>query len=257
VNASTVGLSAMVDQPLLTGISALFRTGDVTEGLIDIAYGMPASFTPSLLGHIAGVFYGENKDPYTGYSKARVAYNKVMNKVPANIGKLPIIGELPLPIGKRALPNKYSVFGDKLMYTPEEENILGKIFRNVFSPAFYAKYQPTDEMLYIIDLFEETGEKDVIPRKPTNPFQQDGEKYTLDPKEMEEMSEWLGKESSNRIKQTIPLIKNMDVNAQAEEIMHILNEVRKEAGAKAREIKADEINKKENEGGVKVTYRKQ
>ena len=139
LDATATGVTALTEQPLLSGLTSLFGYGDIAKGTGNQIMGIPASFTPTFFGHIASLIDGGNKDPYTAYSDARIAYNKVINK---------------LPFAKGTLPDRYSVFGERLLYTPEEENFAFKVFRNIFSPAFYDRYDPEDEVSYILDLYE-------------------------------------------------------------------------------------------------------
>jgi len=72
------------------------------------------------------------------------------------------------------------------------------------------------------------------------------------------MAEFMGIEVNNRISNRINTLRSMSENDQTEEMTHIIKEVGKLVRVKVEQMKieADE-GSKEDEGGVKVTYRKQ
>lgn len=223
LRATTKGMQALTDQPLLTGLSKLFGYGDPVSGTAGAILDMPASFTPTLLGHIANFIDGDAKDFYTNYSKSRRAYNAVLNKVPGAKGQL---------------PDRYSLMGEKIKYYPENIGVVSKLMRSIISPAFYGDYEPTKEEQLIFDLYDSTGSADHVPRKPQREYTFNKVKYTLTPEEHEKMSRWIGMELTARIRYAESnYMKGWDDESKVDEIKWIIGELSKEAREKVAEMK--------------------
>ena len=80
VRAVEAGTTTLAEQPLLTGLSNLFRYGDITQGMTQAVKSMPSSFTPTLFSHVAQFLDGRDTDPYTFYGTGQQAWNLVDRK---------------------------------------------------------------------------------------------------------------------------------------------------------------------------------
>ena len=223
IKATSTGMRALTDQPLLSGLSRMFGYGDIVGGLQGVGLDTPSSFTPSLMGHIANFVDGTAKDPYTNYTGLREAYNKVINKVPG---------------AKGTLPSRYSNLGEELRYYPEDVGLISRTLHSIVSPAFYGNYNPTPEAQIVLDVYEQTGNKDAVPKSPQKSYTIDGTKYELTPREYEEMAEWMGKEATARIKYAESnLMKGWDAEAKSNELKFIVSEIGKEARERVKQMK--------------------
>jgi hypothetical protein len=201
----------------------MFGYGDIVGGLQGVGLDTPSSFTPSLMGHIANFVDGTAKDPYTNYTGLREAYNKVINKVPG---------------AKGTLPSRYSNLGEELRYYPEDVGLISRTLHSIVSPAFYGNYNPTPEAQIVLDVYEQTGNKDAVPKSPQKSYTIDGTKYELTPREYEEMAEWMGKEATARIKYAESnLMKGWDAEAKSNELKFIVSEIGKEARERVKQMK--------------------
>lgn len=226
VNATEKGVTALAEQPLLTGLTRLFGYGDPVEGVSSAVLDIPSSFTPTLLAHIAAFMDGSSKDYYSFYSKGRRAYNAVLNKIPGT---------------KSKLPDKFSVLGEKLRYYPEDTGAISRILRTIVSPANHGKYEPSEEAQFIFDLYEKTGMTEHIPRKLQKSYTIDGAKYTFTPEEYEKLSKWTGEEVRKRISYALnTYMGGWSPEEQVDEIRWIINELGKEAKEKFIEMKGIE-----------------
>ena len=216
------GASTLTDQPLLSGVANLFRYGDPVEGFTQIVKGIPGSFTPSLFAHAAQFVDGRDVDSYTFYGVGRQAYNMVANRVPGL---------------RNTLPSRYTTLGDEKRYYPENMNFITRAINTFLNPAITSKYMPPKEAELLFDLYNETGDSDIVPRPPQKTYTIDKTKYTFDPESWEKMSNWLGDEYKSRIGYAMnTYMKSWSVEDQAEEIKFIIKEVKEEARERVKKL---------------------
>lgn len=233
IRAAETGATTLTDQPLLTGLSTMFRDKDPMKGLTEIAKGIPSSFTPSLFAHVAQFLDGRDTDPYTFYDKGRQAYNLVANRT---------------PILRSALPSRYTTLGDEKRYYPENMNYFTRFINTFLNPSIASKYMPPKEAEFIFDLYNSTQDGDIVPRPPQKTYSiPTGRKdskgkgisdvYSFTPESWEEMSNWLGDEYKSRIGYAMnTYMKGWSAEEQAEEIKFIIKQVKDEAKEKAMKI---------------------
>ena len=218
VRALETGVTALADQPLLTGVANLFRYGDPVQGMTQIIKSMPSSFTPTLFSHVAQFIDGRDTDPYTFYSTGKQAYNLVANRIPGL---------------RNTLPGRYSVLGDEDRYYPEDNNLVITAINTFLNPSITSKYMPTDEAQMIFDLYESSGNADIVPRKPQKTYTIDKVKYSFTPESWEQMSKWLGNRYKDEIGRAMSTyMRGWSPEEQADEIEFIIKEIKDEAKEK-------------------------
>jgi hypothetical protein len=179
IGSMTSGIQTLEEQPLVSGIARLFRSGSVTEGVKETLKNMPASFTPTLLNQINQLINNTSRNVYGGEGSTgglREAYNRVARRTPGLSGTLN--------------PN-ITVFGQEQQVYQGGSNNLFNVFLN---PAFMSKYNPTPEAKLVLDLYEETGMKTQAPRVQEKYIRYEGETYRLTPDEYEKLQRYVGGE---------------------------------------------------------------
>ena len=222
VRALETGATALADQPLLTGIANLFRGGNAVQGMTEVIKSMPSSFTPTLFSHVAQFIDGRDTDPYTFYGTGKQAWNLVQNRIPGLRGNI---------------PSRYSVLGDEKRYYPEDQNLVTRALNIFLNPSITSKYMPTSEAQMIFDLYEDSGNPDIVPRKPQRSYKVDGVNYSFTPQSWAEMSKWLGSRYRDEIGYAMNTYMNgWSAEEQANEIEYIIKKVKEEAREKVKEI---------------------
>ena len=74
----------------------------------------------------------------------------------------------------------------------EEDGLLSRAFNSFLNPSITSKYMPPAEAELLFDLYESSGDPDIVPRGPQKSYTIDKVKYTFTPETWEEMSKWLG-----------------------------------------------------------------
>jgi hypothetical protein len=227
VRAAEAGVTTLTEQPLFTGIANMFRYGDPVQGLTQILKGMPATFTPSLLSQVAQAVDGGSTDPYSFYPIGRQAWNLIANRLPGSME----IGDTPL--GRGAVPNRIGVLGNEQVFYQEDEGIVSRLAKSMLSPSILSEYMPSEEAQFLIELFDATGDSDVIPNKPQKQYtltRRNGEKVVIKPtpKEWEEWSRWLGENTRADISRALNYTKGWSPEEQADEIKYLIDRRRDE-----------------------------
>jgi hypothetical protein len=222
----------LATQPLLQGISNLFKYGDITEGIKETFKNMPASFIPTLSNQIRQI-----RDPHVRDTEAEEGSAIINKDVTDTINRI----KNKLPVLSEGLPKFVSRIGKDAKYTTSN-NVAKQIFDTFLSPSITKKYEETSGIKLVMDLYDKVGipdpEKGIryIPRKAPEKISieykdDNGKNQSLKipltkdnqaimQKVMGEVSvKVLDKLASNQE------FKNQDVKTQADIIEKILNEI--------------------------------
>lgn len=221
VRAWETGVTTLTDQPLLTGVANLFRYGDPAEGFSKAMLDLPSSFTPTLFSHVAQFIDGRDTDPYKFYEGSRAVASKVMNKVPGLRGNI---------------PSRYTSLGNEKRYYPVDNNLVVRALNTFLNPAITGKYMPTKEAEFIFDLYESSGDPDIVPKAPQKQYTIDKVKYSFDPESWAKMSKWLGARYKTEINNVMGYMQGSSPEEQADEIKFIIKEIKEEAREKVLEL---------------------
>lgn len=174
INSLTSGVNTLYDQPVLSGVKKMFQTNQsLTDGLQDIAKGVPASFMPTLLNQVKQLIDNTSRNTYDpNWTKETV--NRAKAKV---------------PVLSKTLEPRVGVFGnDKEVYQNGSNNPL-----NVFlNPAFVSKYNPKKEASLPLDAYMQTGEKGQFPRVVGKYITYGNQRVDLTTKEQTELQRFIG-----------------------------------------------------------------
>ena len=165
--------NAMVDQPMLTGISQMRKSQDIYNWLVTMVTDIPASFTPTLFGQFSKLtdnIVRNTDDP--NYFKQ--AYNKVAAKIPG--------------LSKTLTP-QLNVWGQPMKSYQSDTNNPFNVFLN---PAFINKYKPTPEAKMALDIWQVTGESGVFPRVAPRTVTVEGRTTKLNPEMQRDYQEYIG-----------------------------------------------------------------
>lgn len=157
LNALAAGGNSGFKQSVYTGLSELFSSDDIMQGLIEVAVNLPAMMTPTLLQQIA-----QMGDPV-----ARTSYEKgnpvgtMVNQVKAKIPGL-----------RQTLAPQVDVLGREVAAKTD-------IFNVMLNPANQSAAQTTAAANEIWDLYQKTGDTGVFPAKAPYSVSKGGQTYRM------------------------------------------------------------------------------
>lgn len=158
-SAFKAGGKAFAEQSFLRGLSDLFSSEDLVDGVITAAMNEPAAFTPTALSQVASF-----TDPYrrTTYEKGNVwqtAVNKILTK---------------LPYFRTTLSKQVNVLGEDV----ENLDYLNP-WRAFIAPANKYPQSSGEVAEEIYNFYQQTGDKTIFPRVSPNDFTVKGTKITF------------------------------------------------------------------------------
>jgi hypothetical protein len=138
------GAQTIVDQPLLQGVQRLFNTNSPTQGAIQTAESVPASFVPSL---VRGTRYITDPASRNTYSPTLVGQtiNNVRNAIPG---------------ASKQLPQQTDAYGNPQNVYQPGTNTPFNVFLN---PAISTSYKPNNIQSEIKNVYEATGDSGAVP----------------------------------------------------------------------------------------------
>ena len=143
------GLDTIGEQPLVKGLSNIFRTQGLSGTWDAIIKNTPSSFVPTILNQIKQLADNTARNTYSP-DTLQYAFNIAKNKIPGWAG---------------TLPPQVDVFGNNIETYQGQSNNLFNVF---FNPAFKSNFATTPEAKMVLDIFEQTGETGQIPRIAPN-----------------------------------------------------------------------------------------
>lgn len=230
IKAFEAGVNVFTDQPFFTGLQRLFGYNDIAGGLAETVKSAPSSFVPSLMGQAARFVDPRSTDPYSMYTRPEQTVNLVKNKV----------------VGARnTLPQRISPLGEGIRYYSEDEAIFSRFIRSFFSPAIITEYEPSKEAEFILDLYEDVKDPEIVPKKPQKQYTltlSNKEKVVIKPtpEEWEEWQRILGTKNSQDIKY---IMNNFSGRLTKEELA---DEIKKAMRENEKELKEMLINQVES-----------
>lgn len=165
-------LDTLGEQPMIKTLTSLARGQGMAKSLMNIAKGVPASFTPTMLKQVEQLTDNTRRDTFDP--------NPVLQALNMAQGKTPFADQLPA---------RMDPFGRPM------ENYQGgtnSILNVMLNPAFMAKYRPTPESKMIVDLYRSTSDARVVPIVVQNKFKWNGIPYEMNAKQRNVMQKWLG-----------------------------------------------------------------
>lgn len=217
IDAMSSAMNPMIEMSMLSGVASTikgFSQGD-TQVFQNLAINAGKSyinqFFPTLSGQIAKIV---DETERSTTSTKKNAFAKAVDSTGKQIlNKIPFLSTM--------LPAKTDVWGNTLK---RDSNPLYRGLQQMAFPWTEKKLKSTDVDNAISDLYEETGEKSVLPNTSINKdFTLNGEKYRLTPEEYAEYKKQYGKNSYNLLNELTNSkeYKNMNNEQKAEAISKI------------------------------------
>ena len=149
VAALSAGIKSIEDQPLLQGISDLLQEDSFTKMIETTLVNAVGSFAPTLGNYLSIALTNVKAETYDATGTLNTAVNKLKKRIPGL---------------SATLPTKYTRFGEPYNYFDEDSTAIGRMFSLLLNPAIKKEYNPSDEALFVIDLYEKSGETKQAPR---------------------------------------------------------------------------------------------
>lgn len=173
----------------LQGVKDAFETAKYSEKnpVTDVALAMVSSYIsqafPTIGGQTARIIDGTRRNAY---------YTDKNSIIPEAIDSFIKKSALKIPGATFLLDPKIDVWGNEMKY---EGNVATRIIQNTVSPGYLSSNKETITDKKIIELYNKTGEKSVIPKKADKSFKVNGEMKYLTGKEYTDFAKKQGKMS--------------------------------------------------------------
>lgn len=178
------GMRSLTDQPLVTGISTLFKRGDLVEGLANVAKHAPSSFVPTLLSQARYALDPKRRDVYQGDffgDMSRIILNK-------------------LPGASKLMPSRKNILGKDMEITSGWGKMVD-VFSVFASPSIVNKFAASPGVKHLYELYEQTGGTKHIPRdySRTKYISHKRKKISLDSEQRQLYQEVVGRRIEDRL----------------------------------------------------------
>lgn len=215
------GLTTFMEQPLISGVSNLFKTYPDQSFLDKLiggpVGGLPSSFVPTLSGQFRQLADNNKRLTFDNKNLAAQSANKVLDR---------------LPFASKTLPVSYDAFGRPIeRYQDKGNEGLKGVYNVFFNPSFVSKYKPLPEAKTALELYERTNNKVVAPRLPEKAL----EDYTkksgkLTKEQLSELTKMIGKEQTEILKYANkdlndPNISDKDKVIIYERLLNVANQI--------------------------------
>lgn len=229
------GLRTVLENPMVTGLSNVVGgvsdliTRQDPKKLTGIVKGIPSSFVPAVLGQARNVT--DNKQ--------RVTYDKNVLKEMLNLVKNRVPGlSKQLPVSYDSLGNvRQRIQGGK-------ENTIGQYLNSFLNPTKFTKYNVSPEAKTVLDILNDSNDKDVLPRviqKTVKFTNEDGrqETYKLTKEEYSQMQQKTGQRVIEELQYEQDYLSDnsIDIEDRANVLKQILQDVGTEVRDEFKEAK--------------------
>lgn len=217
-NAFKVAGDQLVENSFLQGIKELFSAESLSEGLVDALASLPNQFVPTLFGQTATVFDDTKRQTFEYKNKLGTIANEVKSKTPG---------------AKSTLAPQVNTFGEEIKNYGGDNNLFN-IFLN---PANVSSNDAMKSQVELYNLYQETGDKGIFPRKAPYYIGAGENKQNLSSQDRVEYQKTSGKYASSTIRDLFynKNFKNLSNDAKVE----ILQQVASDADTTAKDIWID------------------
>jgi hypothetical protein len=170
------GINTLVEQPLVTGVNT-FATNIKNKGIVgalgETAKGAPASFIPTASNQTRQLTDNTSRNTYDP-NAWKESLNKVVNRVPG---------------ADRMLNPQVDTLGANKQNFQDGGN---NIFNVLFNPSFTSKFKPSNAAELPLNIYNNTGDTQQMPRTAKDKVKIDGKNVTLSAKQLEEYQRFTG-----------------------------------------------------------------
>lgn len=219
---AAAGMQTIVEQPLLQGVQRAFGAQDPMQGLISTAENTPNSFVPALVRQTRQFTDNTTRNTYDPNLVVE-SKNLVQNSIPGASKSLP--AQINPSTGQ---PNQTYQNGNNW-------------FNTYFNPAFTSTIRHNDVTGEINRLYDNNGDRNVVPNVVSKSYQIDGKTRVLSSDEYNRMQQFVGKEDNARLQQAMqnPLYQQADDKTKAGIVGNILQGVTSDAKKSVLGTKSD------------------
>lgn len=174
------GLNTLVEQPLLTGVNTLannIKNKGVIGALGEAAKGAPASFVPTASNQVRQLTDNTTRNTYDPNPWDQTL-NMVKNKIPGLANDLQ--------------PSVDTLGNPKENY----QNGSNNIFNVAVNPAFVNKYQPNSAAKLPLDMLNNSGETQQMPRTTATTQNINGQSLKLTPQQNHDFQQYVGQKTT-------------------------------------------------------------
>jgi hypothetical protein len=218
------GLASVLENPMVQGITSAIDAGNEivkdqkADKLGNIVKGVPASFIPTVLNQARTATDNSQRETYDKDYLTEVG-NLMLNKMPG--------ASKSLPVSNDSLGNPRKRIQDG------ESNTVGQYLKAFFSPAQMTEYKVSPEAKMVIDLMNESGDANVLPRivdkyiKVKDPKTGKDTKVDLTPQQYSDLQGKVGKEVTKKLQQSAAYLANPSnkIDSKVKRVKDILSEV--------------------------------
>lgn len=150
IAALAAGVKTIEEQPMLQGITSLLEGEGIVETIESTLVNSVSSFTPTLGNYLSIALTNRKSETYDATSQLNTAINQVKKRIPGL---------------SSTLPKRYTKFGEEYNYFDENSTAFGRMMSLLANPAITKTYEPSDEAMFVIELYERSGETAQAPRR--------------------------------------------------------------------------------------------
>lgn len=200
------GVETLYEQPLVRGLTSLFKGYNPVDAFIQTLQQLPSSFTP---GIISQVNQATDNTVRNTHSPDKIEYS-------LNLAKSRIPGLA------QTLPEKYTVFGDVMKRY--EDNNLFNVFLN---PAFVNTLKENPAGQEVLDIFERSGETQQAPRVVDKSVKINGNQKQLTGEEQSRYQQYIGTKTKEIFDQLVQddTFKLLEDEEKAKKMANILTDI--------------------------------
>ena len=207
INAMNIGTEQLLEQSFMESLNTVLNgNGKTLENLSEAILELPSRAVPTFIKQINDMIDTTQRTPYESDEPIETAKNKVKNKIPG--------------LSKDLAPSRDSLGREIKKYGGDVN-----IFNVFFNPANTSKGKVSESAKEIYKIYQETGDKTIMPRVAPYSIMNGGEKVSLTSKERSEFQKISGQIVEKNVKELVKTskYKKLDDSYKAEAIKGIVD----------------------------------
>lgn len=172
-------VDTLAEQPLVSNATKFLRGyNNISESFAGVFKDAPSSFVPTFINQMRQLADNQSRDTSSDKNYGiNESVNKIINKI---------------PFASKTLPGRVSTTGkDKEMFQ-NKSNTIFNVFAN---PSFMSKYNASDGLQMVLDLYNKTGDVAQFPRQAKDSFTFKNKKITLTKEQQNQLQKIMGTQS--------------------------------------------------------------
>jgi hypothetical protein len=196
VNATTTLTEPLLELSVLSGVSDAIESAQYnkTNPVVSVTYDMASSYflqaLPTLGGQISRITDPKKREYY---------YVDKNSNIPMLVQRLVGQASSKIPFASYLFEQSVDEWGRELTYG----NVMERVLENTLSPGYYSSENYTKVDKELKELYDRTGESDVLPVTQVKYYKQDNTYYHMSVKDYTEAKKIRGQKSFNFISEVI------------------------------------------------------